>query len=104
MVVMMDIEISCKGHCEKLSHFLDHVSHTVYAVLAFHHLEPLERTYSSSLQVIFDQAQFMYVFLRYFSLSILSASYFRCQNTLRRLQGFVTRLNSICYKYLFLKA
>ena len=29
MVVMMDIEISCKGHCEKLSHFLDHVSHTV---------------------------------------------------------------------------
>ena len=28
MVVMMDIEISCKGHCEKLSHFLDHVSHT----------------------------------------------------------------------------
>ena len=30
MVVMMDIEISCKGHCEKLSHFLDHVSHTVW--------------------------------------------------------------------------
>ena len=29
MVVMMDIEISCKGHCEKLSHFLNHVSHTV---------------------------------------------------------------------------
>ena len=29
MVVMMDIEISCKGHCEKLSHFLDHVRHTV---------------------------------------------------------------------------
>ena len=29
MVVMMDREISCKGHCEKLSHFLDHVSHTV---------------------------------------------------------------------------
>ena len=29
MVVMMDIEISCKGHYEKLSHFLDHVSHTV---------------------------------------------------------------------------
>ena len=29
MVVMMDMEISCKGHCEKLSHFLDHVSHTV---------------------------------------------------------------------------
>ena len=28
MVVMMDREISCKGHCEKLSHFLDHVSHT----------------------------------------------------------------------------
>ena len=28
MVVMMDMEISCKGHCEKLSHFLDHVSHT----------------------------------------------------------------------------
>ena len=27
MVVMMDREISCKGHCEKLSHFLDHVSH-----------------------------------------------------------------------------
>ena len=27
--VMMDREISCKGHCEKLSHFLDHVSHTV---------------------------------------------------------------------------
>ena len=30
MVVMMDIEISCKGHCEKSSHFLDHVSHTGY--------------------------------------------------------------------------
>ena len=29
MVVMMDIEISCKGHCEKLSHFVDHLSHTV---------------------------------------------------------------------------
>ena len=29
MVVMMDMEISCKGHCEKLSHFLDRVSHTV---------------------------------------------------------------------------
>ena len=28
MVVMMDMEISCKGHCEKLSHFLDHMSHT----------------------------------------------------------------------------
>ena len=28
MVVMMDREISCKGHCEKLSHVLDHVSHT----------------------------------------------------------------------------
>ena len=28
MVVMMDMEISCKGHCEKSSHFLDHVSHT----------------------------------------------------------------------------
>ena len=33
MVVMMDIEISCKGHCEKLSHFLDHVSHTALAVV-----------------------------------------------------------------------
>ena len=30
MVVMMEMEISCKGHCEKLSHFLDHMSHTVY--------------------------------------------------------------------------
>ena len=29
MVVMMDMEITCKGHCEILSHFLDHVSHTV---------------------------------------------------------------------------
>ena len=29
MVVMMDMEISCKGHCEKSSHFQDHVSHTV---------------------------------------------------------------------------
>ena len=28
MVVMMDREISCKCHCEKLSHFLDHVRHT----------------------------------------------------------------------------
>ena len=28
MEVMMDMEISCKGHCEKSSHFLDHVSHT----------------------------------------------------------------------------
>ena len=31
MVVMMDMEITCKGHCEKLSHFLDHVSHTYTA-------------------------------------------------------------------------
>ena len=31
MVVMMDVEISCKGHYEKLSHFLDHVSHTATA-------------------------------------------------------------------------
>ena len=30
MVVMMDREISSKGHCEKLSHFLDHMSHTEY--------------------------------------------------------------------------
>ena len=30
VIVMMDIEVSCKGHCEKLSHYLDHVSHTVY--------------------------------------------------------------------------
>ena len=33
MVVMMDTEISCKGHCEKLSHFLDHVSHTDKTIL-----------------------------------------------------------------------
>ena len=24
----MDIKINCKGHCEKLSHFLDRLSHT----------------------------------------------------------------------------
>ena len=35
MVVMMDMEISCKGHCEKLSHFLNHVSHTVIAKVNF---------------------------------------------------------------------
>ena len=29
VVVMMDIEISCKGQFEKLSHFLDLVSHIV---------------------------------------------------------------------------
>ena len=29
VIVMMDTEISCKGHCEKLSHFLNNVSHTV---------------------------------------------------------------------------
>ena len=28
MVVVMDMEITRKGHCEKLSHFLDDVSHT----------------------------------------------------------------------------
>ena len=28
MVVMLDIEINCKGQCEKLSHFLDLASHT----------------------------------------------------------------------------
>ena len=32
MVVMMNMEISCKGHCEKLSHFLDHMSHTVLII------------------------------------------------------------------------
>ena len=30
MAVMMDMEISCKSHCEKISHFLDLVNHTVY--------------------------------------------------------------------------
>ena len=35
MVVMMDMEISCKGHCEKSSHFLDHVSHTVFQIFFF---------------------------------------------------------------------
>ena len=29
MVVMMDMEITHKGHCEKLSHFLGDVRHTV---------------------------------------------------------------------------
>ena len=33
-VVMMDIEISCKGHCEKLSHFQALVSHTVWVFVA----------------------------------------------------------------------
>ena len=28
MVVMMDMEVSCKSHCEKLSHFLDLVGCT----------------------------------------------------------------------------
>ena len=28
VVIMMDIEISCKGQCENVSHFLDLVSHT----------------------------------------------------------------------------
>ena len=27
MVLMMNIDISCEGHCEKLSHFLDLVGH-----------------------------------------------------------------------------
>ena len=27
VVVMMEMEISCNDHCEKLSRFLDHVSH-----------------------------------------------------------------------------
>ena len=34
VVVMMDIEISCKGHCEKLSHFQALVSHTVWVFMA----------------------------------------------------------------------
>ena len=29
MYLMMDIEISCKGHCESFSHFLDLVCYTV---------------------------------------------------------------------------
>ena len=33
MVVMKDIEISCKGHCENY-HFLDHVSHTVFIFIS----------------------------------------------------------------------
>ena len=33
VVVMMDTEISYKGSCEKMSHFLDLVSHTVDPVL-----------------------------------------------------------------------
>ena len=36
MLVMMDIEISCKGYCEKLSHFLDHVSHIGYLEALVH--------------------------------------------------------------------
>ena len=31
----MDIEISCKGRCEKLSHLLDHVSHIVLPMSYF---------------------------------------------------------------------
>ena len=34
MIVMMDRDISSKGHCEKLSHFLDHVSHTELGLLS----------------------------------------------------------------------
>ena len=29
MYLMMDTEISCKGHCESFSHFLELVSYTV---------------------------------------------------------------------------
>ena len=30
VVVMMDIDIICKGHCETSPHFLDHVTRIVY--------------------------------------------------------------------------
>ena len=33
LIVLMDIETSCKGHCEKLSHFLDLATHTVVGFL-----------------------------------------------------------------------
>ena len=32
MYLMMDIEISSKGHCESFSHFLDLVSYTVIVI------------------------------------------------------------------------
>ena len=35
MYLMMDIEISCKGHCDISSHFLYLVSYTVYSLLSF---------------------------------------------------------------------
>ena len=35
VVLMMDIEISCKGRCEKLSYLLDHVSHIVLSISYF---------------------------------------------------------------------
>ena len=45
MVVMMDMEICCKGHCEKLSHFLDHVSHTVLLAMVVPHVLRLSLPY-----------------------------------------------------------
>ena len=35
MYLMMDIEISCKDHCESFSHFLDLVSYSVIDNLLF---------------------------------------------------------------------
>ena len=32
MYLMMDIEISCKGHCESFSHFLYLVSYSAYVI------------------------------------------------------------------------
>ena len=60
MVVMMDMEISCKGHCEKLSHFLDHVSHTEREDFSLRELTvscyaalSVERIHISGQQILF---------------------------------------------------
>ena len=37
MCLMMDIEISCKGHCESFSHFLYLVSYSVFRLLSSSH-------------------------------------------------------------------
>ena len=56
MVVMMDMEIRCKGHCEKLSHFLDHVSHTVYLYKKSDHFLPRRR---NPVPQVIDRPQYI---------------------------------------------
>ena len=53
MYLMMDIDISCKGHCESFSHFLYLVSYTVL----FNKLTECWSTTDNRLTDVYEQVE-----------------------------------------------